>query len=533
MKVERNRQMSSCSVQFWTARLRRSLWLAAFLFLPGCNSAGLMGQPVANSPAVLQPVPRSSLQQLAERRVPSGGDESGFLLLDSGTEAFVQRAGLIELAEHSIDAQYYIWNSDISGLYLLRRLLLAADRGVQVRLLLDDINVSGRDRQIAALDSHPNIEIRIFNPSSSRRGPGKGLAFAADFERMNRRMHNKTFVVDGVMGIAGGRNIGDEYFDLHPHMNHRDRDVLALGPIVRAMSDNFLAYWNSFWAYPIDRLLAAPVTDAELEMLATQVRLGADDTSSLGRVPPRTPEVASAQLARLLPAFVWAPAELIYDPPADDMQDSTNQPKRTADALRQYALGARSEILVESAYLILASQQLELMAELREKGVRVAALTNSLASNDLVPNHAGYARWRVEMLAHGMELHELRPDAAACEIWIEFADFCDNGLVSLHAKSVVFDREILYVGSFNVNLRSIFLNGETLLIIHSPELAADVADDIENAMAPENSWQVTLDDRRQLLWTSDREQATREPQVGWWKRLKSKLVSWLPIEKYL
>ncbi len=511
----------------------RLLLMAAMVLFSGCGSVALTAPSVTGPVAIQQPVQDSRLRQIVGKVAPGGQSKSGFLLLDTGTEAFVQRANLIELAEHGIDAQYYIWNSDISGLYLLRRLLLAADRGVQVRLLLDDINVSGRDQNIAALDHHPNIEIRIFNPSAIRDGPAKGLAFVADFRRMNRRMHNKTFIVDGVLGIVGGRNIGDEYFDLHPQVNHRDRDVLALGPIVHSMSDNFLAYWNSPWAYPIAQLRSTPVGDPDLATLAEQVGPDADDKSILSRVPAQDPEEAFAELEQALQALVWARAELIYDPPADDMQESTSRPKRTANALRQYVLGARSEILVESAYLILAEPQLEVMAGLRERGVRIAALTNSLASNDLVPNHAGYARWRVGMLEQGIELHELRPDAAACEVWIEPADYCEKGLVSLHAKSVVFDREILYVGSFNVNLRSIFLNGETVLIIHSPQLAAQVADDIEIAMALDNSWKVRIDERNRLLWTSDQGQSTREPETGWWKRLKSRALSWLPIEKYL
>lgn len=527
--------MSGCEVQVRFRGALKALALLAMVLLSGCNSLAV---PPLEAASPLEdvgpvPVPGSRLRAMAEEAASVRHEESGFVILDTGTDAFLQRAHLIESAQISIDAQYYIWNSDISGLYLLRRLLLAADRGVQVRLLLDDINVAGRDKQIAALDHHPNIEIRLFNPSSVRRGPAKGLAFVADFQRLNRRMHNKTFVVDGALGIAGGRNIGDEYFDLHPQMNHRDRDVLAVGPVVRAMTDNFAAYWNSPWAYPIAELVSRPVSDSEFAALVAQARLGADDTSGLTTVPARTSELALAEIERIIPTLVWAPAELIYDPPAEDIRESTEEPKTTADSLRQYALEANSEILIESAYLILAEPQLEMMNALRAKGVRVAAITNSLESNDLVPNHAGYARWREEMLQHGFELHELRPDAAACVIWITPSIYCEKGLVSLHAKSIVFDRKVLYVGSFNVNLRSIFLNGETVLIIHSPELAARVADDIETAMKMENSWQVSLDDKNRLLWTSNSETTRQEPGAGWWKRFKSRVLSVLPIEKYL
>jgi len=322
---------------------------------------------------------------------------------------------------------------------------------VRVRLLLDDINVGTRDRQIAALDHHPNIEIRIFNPSSVRGGPGKGLAFVADFQRMNRRMHNKTFVVDGVLGIVGGRNIGDEYFGLHPKMNHRDRDVLAAGPVVQDMSANFDAYWNSHWSRSMARIAPNAISDQDFALLSAKVRSAADDTTDLQMQPAQSGETALTQMQALLPTLVWASAELIFDPPVDDMTDSTEEPKRTAQSLHQYVTSASSEILIESAYFVLAEQQLEMMDSLNRRQVRVAVVTNSLASNDLVPNHAAYARWRPVMIEKGIQLHELRPDAAACKQWITLPGYCEKGLVSLHAKSAVFDRTTLYIGSLNVN----------------------------------------------------------------------------------
>ena len=460
--------------------------------------------------------------------------QSGFTILDTGQQAFLHRATLIEAAERSIDAQYYIWNSDVSGTYLARRLLLAAERGVRVRLLLDDINVAGRDAVIAALSSHRNIEIRIYNPFAARAGLGKWLGFIADFQRLNRRMHNKTFVVDGAFGIVGGRNIGDEYFDVHPQMNFRDRDVLAVGPIVRDMSANFDAYWNSPSSYPIDLLAPDAVNGQDLEAQFDQAVAAASDTTGLTQLPPQNVAAAHVRTAQTLAELTWAEAELVFDPPAADMHDGADRPKQSAQALRKLVDQSNTEILVESAYFILGDDQLEALAPIRARGVRVAALTNSLASNDLTTNHAGYARRRPAMLAKGMELYELRPDATACTVWIETPGYCDKGVVSLHAKSVVFDRKTLYIGSFNVNLRSIYLNGETVLIIHSPELAERVARDIELGMAPGNSWQVSQDAEGRLHWTDGAsEVSTHEPDTGVWRRIKSGLFSLLPVEKYL
>lgn len=506
--------------------------LLAGLLLSGCGTLPPL-PPRPAEPAFAHPeTTRLGAQATPPLRRHPG--HSGFLILDTGRQAFEQRAALIEAAERSIDAQYYIWNSDVSGRYLARRLLLAADRGVRVRLLLDDINVAGRDAVLATLARHPNIQIRIYNPFAARAGLGKWLGFLGDFQRMNRRMHNKTFVVDAAFGIVGGRNIGDEYFDLHPHMNFRDRDVLAAGPIVRDMSANFDVYWNNAWAYAIDQLAPETASDHEIETQLAQTRAAAGDATGLGRPPVQDAATARAGLQLALAQMTWAPAELVFDLPAEDMHDGADQPRQTARALRAQVDAAQSEILIESAYFILGDDQFEGVARLRERGVRVAALTNSLATNDLTTNHAGYAQSRPEMLAHGLELHELRPDAQACTVWIDKAEYCGKGAVSLHAKSVVFDRKTLYVGSFNVNLRSIYLNGETALVIHSPELAERVARDIGLAMAPQNSWRVTQDADGRLRWTSNGgAEWSHEPATGWWRRLKSGLFSLLPIEKYL
>lgn len=508
------------------------LALLASLLVTGCRSLPPAEERAAE-PAFDQP-DTTMLGTLVSGPIRDHAGQSGFLILDTGRQAFEQRAALIEAAERSIDAQYYIWNSDVSGRYLARRLLLAADRGVRVRLLLDDINVAGRDAVLAMLDRHPNIQVRIYNPFAARAGLGKWLGFIGDFQRLNRRMHNKTFVVDAAFGIVGGRNIGDEYFDLHPQVNFRDRDVLAVGPVVRGMSGNFDAYWNNAWAYAIEQIAPDVAANHEAELRLAEARAAAGDTTGLSHMPVQGAVEARAALGQALAQTVWAPAELVFDPPAEDMRDGADRPRETAQALRRLVDASTSEILIESAYFILGDDQFEGVARLRERGVSVAALTNSLASNDLTTNHSGYARRRGEMLAHGLELHELRPDAAACAVWIDKAGYCGAGLVSLHAKSVVFDRRTLYVGSFNVNLRSIYLNGETALIIHSPVLAERVARDIELAMAPQNSWRVTQDAEGRLRWSTNGATAwTHEPQTGGWRRFKSGLFSLLPLEKYL
>ena len=505
--------------------------LLSALLAAGCAQLPSARVQPAESAFDLPQTTRLGVLAGAAARARAG--QSGFVLLDTGRQAFLHRAALIEAAERSIDAQYYIWNSDVSGRYLARRLLLAADRGVRVRLLLDDINVGGRDAVLAALDHHPNVSIRIYNPFATRAGVGKWLSFIGEFQRLNRRMHNKTFVVDAAFGIVGGRNIGDEYFDLHAVANFRDRDLLAAGPVVRDMSANFDAYWNNAWAYPIEAL-AAGGSDQDAERQLARARALAGDTSGLAQTPALDADAGLSAAESALATATWAPAELVFDAPAEDMDEATDAPRATARALIALIDGTRQEILAESAYFILGDAQLDGVARLRERGVRVAVLTNSLASNDLTTNHAGYARRRAAMLERGLELHELRPDATACTDWIEQADFCGHGAVSLHSKSVVFDRRTLYVGSFNINLRSIFLNGETVLIVHSPELAERVAADIETALAPANSWRVQRAADGRLQWSAAGASEWRhEPATGWWRRFKSAVFAIFPVEKYL
>ncbi|MBU2954317.1 phospholipase D family protein [Marinobacter sp. F3R08] len=511
----------------WSTRILwqglRTLMLVSVL--AGC-AADI--KPVRHGPAMTLTSPPDAFLQAQSQARESTGLPS-VTLLNTGQEAFMARAALIETANQRIDAQYYIWNDDASGRYLASRLVAAADRGVVVRLLLDDINIAGKESLFVLLNAHPNVRVRIFNPSRSREGFGRWLSFITDFDRINRRMHNKTFVVDGVVGIAGGRNIGDEYFDQHPSLNFKDRDVMVLGALAGDMTDNFGAYWDSPWTLPLEQLYQqSDVTDSRLY---ERVQGAAQDR--LKALVPEDRQAARAYLAKVFAEMISAPAELVFDAPPEDPEAPAVEPKRTAEALYRLVEEAQSEVLIESAYLILTDQQLQAIGDMADRTLDIAALTNSLATNDLVTNHSGYARWRPAMLEQGIELHELRPDAPACQHWVAVSAACQGGEVSLHSKAVVLDRKTLFVGSFNVNLRSIYLNGETALVIQSPELASSVAEDIRYAMEPENSWRVELDSAQGLVWHSEDGNTDHEPEVGFWRRAMSRMLSWLPIEKYL
>jgi len=482
----------------------------------------------------------TALAGMARTASASHATGNGIRVLDTGHDAFLERAALIEAAERSIDAQYYIWNSDATGRYLAARLWAAAERGVRVRVLLDDINVGGRDGVLARLDRHPGVEIRIYNPAAERKGLRRVLGFLGEFTRLNRRMHNKSFTVDGSVTILGGRNIGDEYFDAGEHLNFRDRDVTVMGSVVTDAAAMFDDFWNSPLSRPAGEFVADPATgeagagrppdDSEIERLQ--------------RLYGELPQGAGAGLARAgqsVQAMTWAPARLVHDaPPAPDRLGDTSAPQASARALGAVASAARAEILIESAYLVMDQESVEAMRGMHERGVRVRALTNSLASNDVTANHAAYARRREAMLAGGMELFELRPDAASCRVLVRNPAACGPGHVfGLHAKTFVFDRRTIYVGSLNLNLRSRFLNAESGLIIDSPVLAARVAADIETNMQPRNSWRVVPDPMGHAQWLDQDASGTtiatldHDPGVAWPRRMRAALISALPLEKYL
>lgn len=481
-----------------------------------------------------------SLAGMVRQAAASHPGKAGLLLVDTGSEALSGRDALIDAATRTIDAQYYIWNPDASGRYLAARLLVAAERGVRVRILLDDINIAGRDAALAALAAHPRIEIRVYNPAAARSGLRRLWGFAREFSRLNRRMHNKAFIVDGAVAIVGGRNIGNEYFDLDPAMNFRDREVLVAGPVVAGVTDGFEAFWTSRWTWQMSSLAGGAPRPQEIAEARARLDAAGAEMEALGYLPPAVRADAGSYASGLLSRLLWAPARLVIDLPPDGdgkMADSS-QPQAVAQALNGLAGSAQREILLESAYLILDAGTLAEARRLVAGGVAIRALTNSLASNDLVTNHSGYARNRRAMLDSGLELFELRPDAQACQRLVAVAGGCANGReFSLHSKSLVVDRHLVYVGSFNINLRSTYLNSETALIIDSPALAERIAGSIEDLMAPDSSWQVLRRGAGGLQWHTGTGAGAvvekHEPMSSLWRRFQSRFYRMFPLEKYL
>jgi putative cardiolipin synthase len=448
---------------------------------------------------------------------------SGFRLLQNGMDAFVARMALANAAERTLDLQYYIVHNDFTGKLIIESLIRAAERGVRVRILIDDTAAKGRDAAVADLASCPGIQVRIFNPAPGRSPASWLFSAAADFDRVNRRMHNKMFVADNQVGVVGGRNIGDEYFAAREAVNFADVELLAAGPVVQELSRIFDEYWNSQWAFPIEALYGK--ADASL---ARQARKDLAAHAAAARDSPygrrvRDSDLLKKLLDRDLP-LVWAPAAAVSDSPekaagAERAQGIPN----LASMLRPMAEAARAEIVISSPYFIPGTEGVRFLGELRKNDVHIRVITNSFAGNDVAVVHAGYARYRKDLLTMGVELYELKPFAAASGQDRE--RFGSSG-ASLHAKVIIIDREHLFVGSLNLDNRSVNLNTELGIIVESRDLAEALELQFEELILPQYSYRLALDPSgRDLLWISEKKGSevryTRDPEVGVWRRFST------------
>jgi cardiolipin synthase C len=474
--------------------------------------------------------------------------DSGFVMLDDNVVALLARVMLADRAESSIDLQYYIYRGDQTGRLLTQRLLAAADRGVRVRALLDDMYVLGRDASVAALDAHPLIEVRIFNPFMARNASA-GRQFAGDARRLNRRMHNKAFIVDGQVAVVGGRNIGDEYFGAKEEFNFRDLDLAAVGPVVADVASNFDRFWNSAQAYPIGAFQDIAAGPAELdkarEGLRSDVRQFAE--SDYVRAAAKVDFIRQVNEGRL--TMYWGRATLESDlPEKGDPAMAQSSEVRMSPRLRPQVEASRRQLVLISPYFVPGQTFTDMLVALEARGVEVLLLTNSLAANDVAAVHSGYSKYRKRLLAGGVEIHELRPAPGG----VSGSGFGSGGSgtsaggssgsgssggASLHAKAFVVDAEVVFVGSFNMDPRSMMLNTEMGVVVDSPELAQAVLDYYRRGTSPGSSYRVSLDDSGRLRWETevDGKPVTydKEPEASLWKRTQAVLLRALPIESQL
>lgn len=452
--------------------------------------------------------------------------ESAYWLIDRNKLALDSRLAITDSATSTLDIQYFIWQQDATGNLLAAHVLAAADRGVKVRLLLDDFGISTVQNDLLMLDGHPNIEVRVFNPWVSRRLRfNKAVEYLFHMGRLNRRMHNKAYIADGRFAMIGGRNIGDRYFGLYEPFVQDDLDVLLAGPAADEVSASFDVFWNSSSVYPVALLTPETQETSRLGTVRQKIaaRLVAD--ADLLRSFPLQPADWKDYLAGLVGSFAAGPADLFYDPPdPNDKEHPLLYPEYKA-LLRS----AEHEVLICSPYFIPDAGFRELIRELVGRGVRVAIVTNSLATNNHEVAHTGYQRWRRDVLAAGAELYELREDAAAMVDYVTPPAMPDE--LGLHTKAVVVDDRLAFIGSPNVDPRSMIINTEIGVVGDSKVLARRLRALIERDMAPANAWRVTMDQDGWLKWSSGNEHLTRQPAKGFGQRFIEFVLNLFPLKK--
>lgn len=463
------------------------MYMAVFLMV---TRADALAAPPGHGPADMAAVTAIAA---------SHGGKSGVYVLEKGEESLLARAWLADHARKSIDIQYFIWSSDNIGILASEALLRAADRGVRVRVLVDDLLIDAPPEALLALTLHPNIHIRIYNPKvtvgTSRLKRLRNALIT--FRSVNQRMHDKTALFDGSVGITGGRNMADEYFDYDHHYNFRDRDVLALGPVVQEMTASFDRFWNSPQAVPVERLL-----DKELKRITAERRdaVYAGLHRYAGNPENFAPEVRAAlrdlprTLDRMLGQMVWEDARFLSDLPGkNDRKRSLGGGGRTTSQLAEVLRGAKKQVTIQSPYLVIPAGGFQIFRDLVQRGVQVRISTNSLASTDNLMAFSGYRKQRQRILKSGVQVFEFKPDPAIKHQLIErYPKLATTAPVfAIHAKTLVVDGETLYVGTFNLDPRSANLNTEVGILVRNRQLAGQVEQNILRDMHPSNSWNAT------------------------------------------
>ena len=501
----------------------------ALLALAGC--ASLEPRPELPVAAALPPGSDTTLDRVIGAAEAAHPGQSGFRLVREGPEAFAIRSRTAHVAGRSLDVQTYIWHDDATGGFLAARLLEAADRGVRVRLLVDDMDARSKNYGFAALHAHPNIEVRMFNPFSSRSG-SLSLAFEAlgSAKRINRRMHNKTWIADNRIAIVGGRNLGDEYFGASEEVNFVDLDFAMVGPIVRDASASFDRYWNSAAAYPMDLLAPEAVSAEALRKLREQIMASMADADKSRFAD----ELRSSDAVQRLVAGDWpmqwsSKYRFVSDDPLKVLgQGEGLAGSEVLELLVPVIRSSQREVSVISPYFVPGEAGTEFFVGVDRAGSAVRILTNSLAANDVAMVYGGYSKWRGPLLEGGVELWELKPAPGSK---VKSSMFGSSG-ASLHTKALEVDGRLAFVGSYNLDPRSTSLNCEQGIFVESPEIAAQLADIFRVDSAGHSAWSVTLVDG-DLRWSDGTQALDSAPDASAGRKFQAWLARVLPVSSQL
>lgn len=470
--------------------------------------------------------------QIAERAIPAEArhpGQSGFRLVSTGSEAFALRAFSAREAQQSLDIQTYIWHADLTGKLLARYALSAADRGVHVRILVDDLDARGKSHAFAALDAHPLVEVRLYNPFAGRKGTLRMAGeMGTGFDRLNHRMHNKSWIVDNRVALVGGRNLGNEYFGASEATNFVDLDLLMVGPVVPQVSTNFDLFWNSPSNYPIAQLDPAGTDEAALKRLREVLDQSVEElkTSPYKDILAENPAVQDIlhDHARLNWTSEW---QFVSD---DPLKALLEQGQRSAVlAVLLPAVHATQDTLrLISPYMVPGVQGTSTLVGVAERGVSLQILTNSLAANDVAAVHAGYKKYRPELLRSGARIWELKPDGSRPGGY----SLTGSSGSSLHTKAAIFDDRQIFVGSYNLDPRSTSLNSEQGVLVSDPVLASELTRLFMKETQGDESWQVS-ETPDGLEWSDGTGVWHRDPDVRTFKRFMVWLMGLLPVEAQL
>ena len=503
---------------YWLVKV--AVLLVLVIVLVGCAVLTSVDLPTARTP------PPS--QALVWDALDADHQDDWFVLLNEVPEALAWRLRAIDTATESIDLQTFLWTFDRTGSLVLDRLIAAADRGVRVKLLIDDTFLAGEDSLFLELHHHPNIQHRVFNPFKRRASEGvtRWALNLAEFDRLDHRMHNKAMVIDNRVAIVGGRNLADEYFGLHGAANFRDMELIVGGPIVRQLAQTFDDYWNDDWSVPIDRLSHIKTSPADL----ARIRQGIDPDT-----PVYAPESESRRLQHwreLIAGSRRGRATLLADqPPRDNPALPQEAPTQVADAIVNMFDDARDEVVIVSAYLIPTERLESIVGQAVERGVRVRILTNSISSNNHVIAHSAYRNHINSLLSNGAELHEVKSDAESRHLYM--LSPIETKALGLHAKALIIDDDSVFIGSANLDPRSLRINTEMGLLVDSPALNADMREAIRPDFDMANAWRLEFDEGGEVVWVSDDGRLAVQPATSFMQRIEDWFFSHLPIEAEL
>ena len=518
-----------------------AIYCSIAITVTGCNT--LPKHKIESIPetALQVDTAQTTLAQIIQPLQEQHPDLTGYLVLFEPLEALATRLSLIDKAEKRLDLQYYIWDNDKVGSLALHALIRAADRGVKIRLLIDDNNAKSTEGIFLALAQHPNIEVKLFNPYRFRKY--RALDMILDLKRINRRMHNKSFIADHQVALIGGRNMTNQYYNVSDNYQFSDVDVMLVGTAVKDISHSFDEYWSHEYAYKVQEVVKLSAHHLSYESLKRQL----DEHYKRVTVQNYLDLTSNSQAIDSLMSrdiqLDWVKAEVVKDSP-DKIKSKAKKKEHLNFQLIQHLEQPEKNVDLISAYFVPEKKGAKMLTDLAKDGVKVRVLTNSFKANDVAVVHAFYGKYRQNLLEHGVQLYEFLPALNKNDLDKNTEDLAKKAKVSikglsrssLHAKLMALDEKQVFIGSFNFDPRSAYLNTEIGVLLNSPPLAQAVHTTMDENLS-KYAYKLVLDANKKITWQRQTPQGpviyTKEPRMKWWQRAGIKMLSWLPIEGFM